>query len=207
MALSVLRSSIVPLGLAEVTIGGAPPAQKALPFTMQHQSQTNWCWAAVTASIATFLKNQGWTQCRVVNEDLGQSSCCGNGDSSQCNVPYFLDKALTHVGNLASYVANPLPIARVESEIDGGRPIGVRIGWSSGGGHFVAVTGYSGTSIVDVQDPWFGPSTHDYTEFCQRYLGGGRWTHSYSTQPRGVQHAIATSGSTPQRVCSCYGSH
>lgn len=206
MATSVLRSSVVPLQLGPVTIGGAPAVQRFLAFALQHQNQTNWCWAAVTSSIAGYFKNQGWPQCRVVNGGLGQTNCCANGSSQQCNAPWYLDKALTNVGNFANYVANPLPMAAVRAEIDAGRPIGVRIGWAAGGGHFVTITGYSGQSVLDIQDPWFGHSSQDFNEFSVRYLGGGKWTDSYATKARGAPNVASTSSSSGQCIClGCRG--
>src|SRR5262245_23438285 len=126
MPQSCFQSSVVPLGLIEDPLGGAP-ARGALAFTMQHQKQTQWCWAAVTASVAAYYRNQAWTQCRVVNNQLGQVSCCSNGSTSACNQPWYLDKALDVVGNLGDYAAGALSIGQITAEIDGARPIGVRI--------------------------------------------------------------------------------
>jgi len=183
MPQSAFQSSVVPLGLVEAPLGGAPPASQTVPFTMKNQLQTNWCWAAVTASVADFYRNQGWTQCRVVNDQLAQSTCCSDGSAGACNAPWYLDQALDRVGNLWYYAPGPLAWGQIQSEIDGGWPIGVRIGWMSGGGHFVAVSGYSNQSVVDVQDPWYGRSSVDYVQFRSSYRGTGQWTHSYWTTP------------------------
>jgi Papain-like cysteine protease AvrRpt2 len=179
MAGSIFQASIVPLGLVEAPGGAAPGAGRSLAFVVQHQNQTNWCWAAVTASIAAYYRNQGWPQCRVVNDRLGQAVCCQDGSSTICNQPWYLDQALKRVGNLANYVASPLAMSQIRNEVDAGRPIGVRIGWMNGGGHFITVRGYSDQGLVDVQDPWFGGSTLDYISFKSRYHGFGKWTHSY----------------------------
>jgi hypothetical protein len=185
MPKSVFDSSVVPLKLKAVPIplGAAPPSGGGLQFTMQHQQQTQWCWAAVTSSVAAYYQNPGWSQCRVVNDRLGQTACCVSGASPTCNRPWYLDQALDRVGELGNYIASPLTLGQLRSEIDAGHPVGVRIGWSNGGGHFVAIGGYSGAEIVDVQDPWFGQSSVDYFVFRTNYQGSGRWTHSYRTRP------------------------
>lgn len=183
MPTSVLQSSIVPLGLSTVPIGGAPPVNKSLNFTVEHQRQTQWCWAAVTSSVAAYYRRSNWPQCRVVTVGLGQAACCASGSSAECNKPWYLDKALDLVGSLGAFTSLPLPLQEVRSEIDAGRPIGVRIGWGGGGGHFVAIGGYSGQDVVDVHDPWFGHSSVDLMTFRARYQGNGRWTHSYRTTP------------------------
>src|SRR6266567_5937703 len=143
MANAIFQTSTVPLGLVEAP-GGAPPgASKTLAFVVQHQNQTNWCWAAVTASIAAYYRNQGWSQCGVVNDRLGQVMCCQDGSSAICNQPWYLDQALSRVGHLANYISAPLSMQQIQSEIDAGRVIGVRIGWMNGGGHFITIRGYS----------------------------------------------------------------
>jgi hypothetical protein len=47
----------------------------------------------------------------------------------------------------------------------------------------VCVTGYddsTGTQFVNVDDPWYGPSTYEHTAFCTAYQSGaGGWTHTY----------------------------
>lgn len=182
MPTSVLQSSIMPLGLSAVPIGGEPPVNKSLNFTVQHQRQTQWCWAAVTSSVAAYYKRSDWSQCRVVNVALGQAVCCGNGSSTECNKPWYLDKALDLVGNLDALAPQALPLQQIKGEIDANHPIGVRIGWSGGGGHFIAIGGYS-ENLVHVHDPWYGESSKNYMEVLTSYQGIGRWTHSYRTAP------------------------
>jgi Papain-like cysteine protease AvrRpt2 len=160
-----------------------------LSFIMQSQQQTEWCWAAVSASVAGFFNSLGpagtpWKQCEVANKVRNDTTCCQNGASSNCNHDDLLDSALTVVGHLVGPVAaNPLLFPGVENEINLNRPVALRIGWYSGGGHFVAIDGYDdtgGVQIVDVEDPWYGPSTYDYTQFCTGYQSGaGQWTHTY----------------------------
>ena len=48
---------------------------------------------------------------------------------------------------------------QVRDEIDARRPVGARIGWSGGGGHFMVIYGYSfvgGTQYFDIDDPIYG---------------------------------------------------
>jgi hypothetical protein len=81
-------------------------------------------------------------------------------------------------------MAGTIPlIPRVIAEIDANRPVGVRIGWSGGGGHFIAIAGYStnGAEFVDVEDPWYAASTVNWNVLLHAYKGNGTWTDTYLT--------------------------
>lgn len=156
-----------------------------LAFAMQSQLQTEWCWAATSTSVSVFYDtfNSPWTQCKVVNAEQAQTTCCQNGSSAACNVPWYLDKALTRTKNLNYYVGNSLSISDLDSELANGRPLGTRIGWAGGGGHFMVLAGASTKdSRVHVHDPIYGDQDYDYNSYRTAYQGNGTWTHSYYTQ-------------------------
>jgi hypothetical protein len=72
----------------------------------------------------------------------------------------------------------------VKNEISNNRPLCVRIGWSGGGGHAVALDGYSESlGMVAVDDPWYGSSDVSLSVFQTSYQGAGSWTHSYRVKP------------------------
>jgi hypothetical protein len=158
---------------------GGGSGSRVLPFIMQNQQQTQWCWAATSVSVNAYFKpGTTWTQCLVVNNALNTAICCSNGSSSTCDNPWFLDRALRIVGNLHHLEVRRGTLAEVTTEIAADRPLCLRIGWFSGGGHFVGVYGYSGT-IISVGDPWWGDSVIDYSDFPENYQSGGNWTHTY----------------------------
>jgi hypothetical protein len=165
-------------------------------LTVEHQQQTQWCWAAVSNSVSHFYDaGSTWTQCAIVNAELGQTACCTNGSSSACNQPWYLDRALTRVGCLLSWASGTLTFATVKSLINSTRPPCARQGWSGGGGHFMAIVCYfegllgllggagSTAKRLRISDPWYGDSVVDYDVFVSGYQGTGSWTHSYRTQP------------------------
>ena len=161
------------------------PSWARLNLAMQHQLQDNWCWAAVSTSVAGFFGVATWTQCSVVSEEVDDESCCTNGSSSACNVPWRLDKALRRVKALEKKSGGmPGDLRGVRREIDAGRPVCVRIGWSGGGGHFIAIEGYrADDASVAVEDPWHGSSDVPVAHFRNgRYQGTGSWTHTYYTK-------------------------
>ena len=162
--------------------------RRCLCFTMQHQEQTQWCWSATATSVALYYNAAStWTQCTLVNAELGRSDCCSNPSSADCNQPWTLSTVLTRVGHLASVTGSTTSFADLCTELDNGRPLGVRIGWSGGGGHFNVVGCYTanplfGLQSIQIEDPWYGTSVWDYDTFRTAYQGTGSWTHSYKTQ-------------------------
>src|SRR6202035_2755987 len=127
-----------------------------LDLSVPHQEQDNWCWAATSDGIAHYYdKSSSWTQCEIANSELGRSDCCGTGASGPCNVYGFLNTALTTVGHFDHMVGQAVDFQTVDGEIDAERPLGVRIGWSGGGGHFLAIGGYRELpeQYLHVEDP------------------------------------------------------
>jgi len=163
-----------------------------LGYPRQDQQQTEWCWAGVSAAVAAFYDAATtWTQCAIANAELGFTDCCGAGGSGACNVPWYLDRALTRVGHLVAMTIGTANFATVKGEINAGRPICCRIAWSGGGGHFVALTCWFSFARrrkpvlqwVRVSDPWsaYGTSVWRFSAFATAYQGTGSWTHTYTT--------------------------
>ncbi len=159
----------------------------SLGLNEQHQQQTEWCWSATTVSITLFYDpNSTWTQCDLVNRAFGQTTCCTNGSSAACNQPWYPDQALTITGRLASTSNGAASFATVKNEIDASRPISIGIYWTGGGGHNPAIDGYDETDpaapTIDIQDPWYGPSTQDFNTFPGSYNGGATWGVTFFTK-------------------------
>jgi ABC-type bacteriocin/lantibiotic exporter with double-glycine peptidase domain len=112
---------------------------------------------------------------------MGQTTCCQDGSTPQCNQPWFLDLALQIVGNLDGISAGKATMTKIRNQILQCRPLCLRIGWNGGGGHFVAVYGYSNKRL-NIGDPWYGNSVVNYEQFPDTYQGGGAWTDSFTTE-------------------------
>ncbi|WP_374653700.1 papain-like cysteine protease family protein [Phenylobacterium sp.] len=164
---------------------GEDPVDVVLRFTMQQQTQANWCWAATGASVARFYDpNTTWTQCLIANGQLGRNDCCGSGASGACNVYGSLSDAFQRTGHLASWNSGTTAFAAIESQILQGRPLGIRVAWSGGGAHFICATGTEDNGLVWVSDCGSGTtSLVAYNTLVNSYNGSGSWTHSYFTKP------------------------
>ncbi|MCA8880757.1 MAG: C39 family peptidase [Rhodobacteraceae bacterium] len=161
-------------------------SSKQLSFDMQLQTQGNWCWAATATSVSHFYwRFSSWTQCKVASAELDRTDCCNGTVPSPCNVPWYLDRALSRTNNFVSYMGGQASFATVKAEIDAGRPVGARIGWSGGGGHFMVIYGYSRVGAVeyfDIDDPIYGKTHLTVADFASNYQGSGSWTHTYFTK-------------------------
>jgi hypothetical protein len=116
---------------------------------------------------------------------LGHNDCCNSSVPSACNVPWYLDRALTRTDNFVSITVGQAEFGQVRAEIDAGRPVGARIGWSGGGGHFMVIYGYSlvaGVEYFDIDDPIYGKNHLTVADFASNYQGSGSWTHTYFTK-------------------------
>jgi len=157
---------------------------------LQPQLQSEWCWAAVAASISRhYDPDSSWCQCKLATRmtrsaKTGEKDCCSSPHT--CNRAQSLERALRLVGRLAGPpIPCPLPFGKIQKEILAGRPVCARIGWpGSATGHFILIYGCrkskSGSQWLYVEDPLYGSSTWLYSEFCRNYqYAKGRWSHTY----------------------------
>ncbi len=200
----LVGSPVVPSGgLAPATAAAAPsggsaavtPGKGGRPFTMQKQNQDNWCWAAVATSTSLHYNlSSEWTQCQVANNILPRPSgvdCCASGSDPECDVEWYLERALTATSNLLDVRAGVVGFLDLTVLFNGDRPLAARVEWAGGGGHFVVLHQWektaSGTEFVLVADPYYGGRTVPYNDCVNRYPAtgttNGTWTHSYWTKP------------------------
>ena len=169
--------------------GGAAPRQIVIPFRVQPQLMTQWCWAAVTASVVAYLAPRNastWTQCMVASAEL-REKCCQ--DPAPCNVTNVLDRPLKRVGHLrhpiiSSYIRPPA----IATELDAALPVAIRVQWASGGGHFLCIFGIADTGRgvkLALTDPIFGEGAimGDALINGGYQSSGGSWSHTYVLQP------------------------
>ncbi len=164
----------------------AERSREIVRYVGERQQYDQWCWAAVARSVAQFYDSATkWTsQCVIANAALQRTDCCSDPERPECNRWWYLDSVLALTGNLKRFVHEAKAFEEVVREIDDNRPIGARVGWSGGGGHFVVITGYDyGKASFILKDPWYGDSIVSADVFRNAYQGTGTWTHAYETQP------------------------
>jgi Papain-like cysteine protease AvrRpt2 len=155
-----------------------------LPFDIEFQTKSRWCWAATSKSVSSFYRAASiWTQCSIVSAELSLP-CCSTPFLGGCNKDWYLDRALTRTDN---YVRIDVPVSwqTIEYELSRGLVLGARVGWNGGGGHFMIIHGTSvrdGQQYLHIDDPISGKSVLTYNQFLTNYQGSGRWTHTYFTK-------------------------
>ncbi|QXI13480.1 papain-like cysteine protease family protein [Pseudomonas zeae] len=152
-------------------------AAGSLNFNMQKQTQTNWCWAAVSASVGNYYGTGNWTQCGVASTQLDRNCCNQPGP---CNVYGYLDSALQTTRSYNGMNQGSLQMSAIQNQINMGRPVGLRCAWYGGGAHFLTIYGTNGDYVL-VADSIYGYSTRALNAFPRAYNGGGNWTHTYFT--------------------------
>ena len=154
-------------------------ATRILSLKVQRQERTEWCWAAVSVSVARFFRpNSTHTQCDIAGSVLNLPCCNGTqtAPSDSCNTPHALHPVLGRYHLLADLpIVKPLAFDQVRTEIDAGRPVCVLIKWLDNQGHvtdrghFIALNGYRVTpaqkQFVSVTDPMYGASEIAFNQF------------------------------------------
>jgi hypothetical protein len=161
------------------------PEGYLLPFQVEPQQESEWCWAAVSTSIAHYyLPTSAVTQCQVVNQQFGRTDRCINPSSSNCNPAGggSLSQALQYVGHSNSEEGQG-SYEDLSSSLAAATPPCIRIGWSGGGGHFIGVYGCEIPDMVLVTDPIYHESLVSISTLTGgSYEGNGTWTNTYFTQ-------------------------
>jgi hypothetical protein len=194
----VVPTAITAVDAAAATGGGAlspSDREELIKFSVQKQQRANWCWAAVSTSVAVYFGSKEWTQCKLASLEL-ELECCKKNYTEKCNQRRELQPPLKRVGHFREQIEKASSFAQLQAEIHAGRPLCCRVLWSNQIGHFVVIAGWSiapeGTQYVEVRDPIYGPVATAYDEFCSAYREPGTpWTHSYFI------HAVAPTARGP----------
>jgi len=193
----LIRSSLRPLApsgrRSAAPVGGLPkirvrklPVWTRLDTDIPTQEQTQWCWCATSLGVHDYYdRADNTSQCQAANLILGATNACTSPTDAAINKPWFLDQAFDAFGNLREpIIGGTLGFTDIKAEVNRGTPLGTRIGWSGGGGHFMVMEAFRspGTQMVAIDDPIYGQSDISLATYSTAYQGSGSWTHSYKTK-------------------------
>lgn len=181
-----LNSSLHSLN-ATALKGGQPTTSAGFPI--ERQNMSNWCWAAITASICQFYKGPLLTQRQIVAQVKNKPICATSRPIPYCNDTADVGLAFHHVGHLHQHFEHPLSPSDVIGFLTNHHLIGCQLYMPSlGGGHAVVIyDAYSnseGSLFLRVADPADGMLlTISHHNFLHDYRSvGGQWLRSYTTQ-------------------------
>ena len=156
----------------------AEAATKVLSVSRVKQDKSNWCWAAASEMVGGYKVSGAPTQWQVVELIFGNAypNVGGSVDNMVSGVQYvskYTKKA---------YVSSFSSLPSLQSEINAGKPMIIRMGWNAGGGHAIVGAGYSDSSIYAI-DPWENTSNRYYAYTLLKNggtiaTGTGKATHA-----------------------------
>lgn len=177
----------------------------ALPVPLQHQEQSNWCWAGTSQGILGYFGNNV-AQCTIANWALSRTDCCNTPViPAGCNIPLSMygtagndsiQSVLQNFGTITTIGQNSvLTPANMVTEMNAGRPFMIRWQWlpnTTGAAHFLTVKGFIGNNsngIVHLNNPWDGEVMTDYNNVVSdtnssNNTANHNWTHTLSVTGR-----------------------
>ncbi|MDQ5986156.1 MAG: hypothetical protein CSYNP_01875 [Syntrophus sp. SKADARSKE-3] len=170
------------------TVAGSAKTHKELDIPLFPQEQDEWCWAATGTMTMIFAGgDQGSiTQCAQANDAFGQSGCCMDGGTSQCNKPYrpsyekwgFRAEKVYNAGGAA------LSWTELKGYIDSGKPVAFLWKWRHGGGHYMVAVGYYEDTttyptimMVLINNPWPPDVGKREAITYAKWVGGTRYNN------------------------------
>ncbi|MEU7481974.1 papain-like cysteine protease family protein [Lentzea sp. NPDC042327] len=160
-----------------VTAAGAAQAEAAYDgIAMYKQEKTQWCWAASGLTIAKY-QGVGSTQADFCTRAQPYYGCNNQPATLDDMARGWQSLGMAHPG---SGLGSAASFNQIYTDVKASRPIGARIGWTSGGGHMNVVYGFdTSNNTIAVADPW--PDTATYTWWNYNdYVNNSsfKWTHS-----------------------------
>ncbi len=157
------------------------PTSIVLGVDLVMQTQAQWCWAACTQMVATYLTVPNIKQCELANFLHTQTTCCVTGSTTKCDQPSQFDgigKVYDHVGIDSRSERKVIFPAQLLQELQAKRPVEVGWLWDGGGGHVVLIVGMNANGMYQLLDPMFGTRICNYQVIVQA-LGMGWWAYSF----------------------------
>ncbi|MFI5534088.1 papain-like cysteine protease family protein [Kitasatospora sp. NPDC051853] len=158
--------------------GGSPAHAEAGQdsITMLKQEKTQWCWDASGLTIAKF-HGLGSTQTDFCNRANPYYGCNNQPATLEDMARGWNSLGMTRTGSGLSSAAT---FEQVYTDVKAARPIGARIGWSSGGGHMNVVYGFdTSKTTIAVADPWPDTATYTWWNYSDYVSNSSfKWTHS-----------------------------
>ncbi|MFJ8477081.1 papain-like cysteine protease family protein [Kitasatospora sp. NPDC094011] len=145
-------------------------------ITMLKQEKSQWCWVASGLTIAQF-QGYGSTQADFCSRAQPAGGCNNQPATLGDMAKGWSSLGMTHTGTGLNSAAS---FNQVYTDVKAARPVGARIGWTSGGGHMNVVYGFdTSNSTIAVGDPWPDTTTYTWWNYSDYVSNSSfKWTHS-----------------------------
>ncbi|MCX7746120.1 MAG: hypothetical protein N2645_04375 [Clostridia bacterium] len=154
--------------------------------TYTQQPYNNLCWATTASMVSSFfLDDIADRKLDIAKDKYGTTDF--NKPGSWGDMIYYIQK---YTGKTGTQFSGTLSFARIQSNIDAGRPIPYTIWWTTGSiGHALVMRGYESYSIsnypyvdqyVQINDPWDGNLyiiDYEYLKSNSQYTWSGYATY------------------------------
>lgn len=177
-----LRIATLMVALALIFTGfgitAASAASRTNGANIYIQEHSNWCWAAATRTIvrAETGDTSPPSQCQLVRWGKDSSTCPNVTGTFGANISRAL--LMADVLDVGTVTSGTRTFSAVRNEIDAGRLVMIRWGWTSGGGHMLVLRGYNTSgSMINYVNPL--ESTYQVKSHAALSSGSNyTWTHS-----------------------------
>ncbi|MCG8927625.1 papain-like cysteine protease family protein [Lentzea sp. CC55] len=175
-AITASAIALTTSGLLVAAAGAAQAESGYDNISMYKQEKSQWCWVASGLTIARY-HGVGSTQTDFCNRAQPYYGCNNQPATLDDMARGWNSLGMAHPGSGLNSAAS---FNQVYTDVKAARPVGARIGWTSGGGHMNVVYGFdTSKNTIAVADPW--PDTATYTWWNYNdYVNNSsfKWTHS-----------------------------
>jgi hypothetical protein len=127
------------------------------------QSQSQWCWAAVSAAVINHYNYYKTSDCKIASEAFKINCCSNPAVCNNQNSIFFIQKIIDEYSASSKVLNGTITASNIKKELDNDNPLILRIE-SKYGGHFIVIGGYSinrdkyGNEELSlmIQDPMWG---------------------------------------------------
>lgn len=140
------------------------------------QEKNNWCWCASAQMVLEFYGHT-YTQTEIAQWAVGGQDIANYLYGSTDANMHGDDEILAHYGDIESTgLAYAISYSTLSGEMEHTRPVIIRWGWDSEGGHILVIRGADSEDEVYLNDPWYGQSINTYSWVCRG--SSHTWTHT-----------------------------
>ncbi len=153
-------------------------------YSIDKQLKTNWCWAAVTCSLARFYGKPGFNdQAALVYTTTGGTCGCDGKGCGECNRPWLIGEVLAAAGILQEAIPTAVSKYDLLLQLKMDRPVVIAVKWNDAlTGHLLVLSELTADEQFiawDSRGPKF--SIVSYEELQEGFPTNTSWVNTFFT--------------------------